>query len=170
MYKRQDYEVWEVPYLPVDPKHLGRTYEAIIRVNSQSGKGGVAYLLATEHGLELPRAMQVEFSKTVQKVTEQTGTEISPAQIWDVFTTTYLPEHATLQLLASEVAADQQSTRIVAQLLVDGTHVTVTGSGNGPIDALMAGLRTELNVEFKIRDYTEHALTAGSGASAVAYV
>jgi len=166
----EDYEVWEVPYLPVDPKHLGRTYEAIIRVNSQSGKGGVAYLLATEHGLELPRAMQVEFSKTVQKVTEQTGTEISPAQIWDVFTTTYLPEHATLQLLASEVAADQQSTRIVAQLLVDGTHVTVTGSGNGPIDALMAGLRTELNVEFKIRDYTEHALTAGSGASAVAYV
>ena len=166
----EDYEVWEVPYLPVDPKHLGRTYEAIIRVNSQSGKGGVAYLLATEHGLELPRAMQVEFSKTVQKVTEQTGTEISPAQIWDVFTTTYLPEHATLQLLASEVAADQQSTRIVAQLLVDGAHVTVTGSGNGPIDALMAGLRTELNVEFKIRDYTEHALTAGSGASAVAYV
>ena len=166
----EEYEIWEVPYLPVDPKHLGRTYEAIIRVNSQSGKGGVAYLLSTEHGLELPRAMQVEFSKTVQKVTEETGTEISPAQIWEVFSTTYLPENATLQLLASEVVADQNNTRITAQLLVGGEHVTVTGEGNGPIDAFMAGLRQELDVTFKIKDYTEHALTAGSGASAVAYV
>jgi len=164
------YDVWEVPYLPVDPKHLGRTYEAIIRVNSQSGKGGVAYLLSSEHGLELPRAMQVEFSKTVQKVTEASGTEITPSQIWEVFTTTYLPENSTLQLLASEVVADQQQTRITAQLLVDGRHVTVVGEGNGPIDALMAGLRGELNVDFKIRDYSEHALTAGAGASAVAYV
>ena len=166
----EGYEIWEVPYLPVDPKHLGRTYEAIIRVNSQSGKGGVAYLLSTEHGLELPRAMQVEFSKTVQKVTEETGTEISPAQIWEVFSTTYLPENATLQLLASEVVADQNNTRITAQLLVGGEHVTVNGEGNGPIDAFMAGLRQELDVTFKIKDYTEHALTAGSGASAVAYV
>jgi len=166
----EEYEVWEVPYLPIDPKHTGRTYEAIIRVNSQSGKGGVAYLLSAEHGLELPRALQVEFSKNVQKVTEQTGTEISPAQIWEVFTTTYLPENATLQLLASEVVASQTSTRIVAQLLVDGAHVTITGEGNGPIDAIMAGLKADLNVDFTVRDYSEHALTAGSGASAVAYV
>ncbi len=165
-----EYEVWEVPYLPIDPKHTGRTYEAIIRVNSQSGKGGVAYLLSTEHGLELPRAMQVEFSKQVQKISEQTGTEVSPAQIWDVFTTTYLPESPTLQLLSSEVSADNNQTRIFAQLLIDGQHVTVKGEGNGPIDALMAGLRTELNISFNVRDYTEHALTAGSGASAVAYV
>ncbi len=164
------YDVWEVPYLPIDPKHTGRTYEAIIRVNSQSGKGGVAYLLAAEHGLELPRALQVEFSKNVQKVTEASGTEISPAQIWEVFTTTYLPESATLQLMASEVVASQSTTRIVAQLLVDGDHVTVTGAGNGPIDALMAGLKNDLNVDFTVRDYSEHALTAGSGASAVAYV
>ena len=166
----EEYEVWEVPYLPIDPKHTGRTYEAIIRVNSQSGKGGVAYLLSAEHGLELPRALQVEFSKNVQKVTEHTGTEISPAQIWEVFTTTYLPENATLQLLASEVVASQTSTRIVAQLLVDGAHVTITGEGNGPIDAIMAGLKADLNVDFTVRDYSEHALTAGSGASAVAYV
>ena len=166
----EDYEVWEVPYLPIDPKHTGRTYEAIIRVNSQSGKGGVAYLLSTEHGLELPRALQVEFSKNVQKVTEQSGTEISPAQIWEVFTTTYLPENATLQLLASEVVASQNATRIVAQLLVNGEHVTVSGEGNGPIDALMAGLKADLGVDFTVRDYSEHALTAGSGASAVAYV
>jgi 2-isopropylmalate synthase len=164
------YDVWEVPYLPIDPKHTGRTYEAIIRVNSQSGKGGVAYLLSSEHGLDLPRAMQVEFSQQVQKVTEQSGTEISPAEIWEVFTTTYLPESPKIQLISSEVAADQRQTRIFAQLLVNGQHVTVKGEGNGPIDALMAGLRNEMDVNFNVRDYTEHALTAGSGASAVAYV
>ena len=164
------YDRWEVPYLPIDPKHTGRTYEAIIRVNSQSGKGGVAYLLSTEHGLDLPRAMQVEFSKQVQELTEQTGTEISPAEIWDVFTTTYQPENATIQLLSSEVTADQHNTRIFAQLVVAGQHVTVKGEGNGPIDALMTGLRNEMDVDFKVRDYPEHALTAGSEASAVAYV
>ena len=165
-----EYDVWEVPYLPIDPKHTGRTYEAIIRVNSQSGKGGVAYLLSTEHGLDLPRSMQVEFSKQVQQLTEASGTEISPAQIWDVFTTTYQPDNATIQLLSSEVAADNRSTRIFAQLIVDGEHVTVKGEGNGPIDALMAGLRDEMDIDFKVRDYHEHALTAGSEASAVAYV
>jgi len=165
-----EYDVWEVPYLPIDPKHTGRTYEAIIRVNSQSGKGGVAYLLSAEHGLDLPRAMQVEFSKQVQDVTEAKGTEISPAEIWDVFTTTYQPENPTIQLLSSEVSADQHLTRIFAQLVVNGQHVTVKGEGNGPIDALMNGLASEMDVTFKVRDYHEHALTAGSEASAVAYV
>jgi 2-isopropylmalate synthase len=164
------YDVWEVPYLPIDPKHTGRTYEAIIRVNSQSGKGGVAYLLSAEHGLDLPRAMQVEFSKHVQEVTETSGTEISPAQIWDVFTTTYLPENPKIQLLSSEVSADNHNTRIFAQVVVNGQHVTLKGEGNGPIDALMAGLRNEMDVHFSVRDYHEHALTAGSEASAVAYV
>lgn len=164
------YDVWEVPYLPIDPKHTGRTYEAIIRVNSQSGKGGVAYLLSAGHGLDLPRAMQVEFSKRVQELTEASGTEISPAEIWDVFTTTYLPDSPKIQLLSSEVSADQHHTRIFAQLVVNGQHVTVKGEGNGPIDAMMAGLRNEMDVNFKVRDYHEHALTAGSEASAVAYV
>ncbi|HSN02847.1 MAG TPA: 2-isopropylmalate synthase [Acidimicrobiales bacterium] len=164
------YDIWEVPYLPIDPKHTGRTYEAIIRVNSQSGKGGVAYLLSAEHGLELPRAMQVEFSKAVQELTETSGTEISPAEIWDVFTTTYLPENPTIQLLSSEVSTDSTSTRIFAQLVVAGQHVTVKGEGNGPIDAMMSGLRNEMAIDFKVRDYHEHALTAGSSASAVAYV
>jgi 2-isopropylmalate synthase len=165
-----EYEFWEVPYLPIDPKHTGRTYEAIIRVNSQSGKGGVAYLLNAEHGLDLPRAMQVEFSKQVQEITESKGTEITPAEIWDVFTTTYQPENPPIQLLSSEVAADQHVTRIFAQLIVNGQHVTVKGEGNGPIDALMSGLSSEMHVSFKVRDYHEHALTAGSEASAVAYV
>jgi 2-isopropylmalate synthase len=166
----ENYDLWEVPYLPIDPKHTGRTYEAIIRVNSQSGKGGVAYLLSSEHGLDLPRAMQVEFSKQVQELTEVSGTEISPAQIWDVFTTTYLPENPTLQLLSSEVSADQHNTRIFAQIVVNGQHVTLKGEGNGPIDAMMSGLRNEMDISFTVRDYHEHALTAGSEASAVAYV
>jgi 2-isopropylmalate synthase len=166
----EEYEVWEVPYLPIDPKHTGRTYEAIIRVNSQSGKGGVAYLLSAEHGLDLPRAMQVEFSKQVQELTEAKGTEITPSEIWDVFTTTYQPENPPIQLLSSEISADSHLTRIFAQLVVDGQHLTVKGEGNGPLDALMAGLRTEMDVEFSVRDYHEHALTAGSAASAVAYV
>ena len=164
------YEFWEVPYLPIDPKHTGRTYEAIIRVNSQSGKGGVAYVLEHEHGLNLPRSMQQEFSKRVQEITEQSGTEISPTEIWDVFTTTYQPENPKIQLLSSEVSADHGTTRIFAQLLVNGQHVTIKGEGNGPIDALMSGLRDEIDVTFSVRDYHEHALTAGAGASAVAYV
>ena len=164
-----DYEHWEVPYLPIDPKHTGRTYEAIIRVNSQSGKAGVAYLMDTEHGLDLPRRLQVEFSKQVQVVAEATGTEIRPAELWEVFTGTYLPDDAGLRLLSSEVTTAGGRTTVVAQLLVDGAHRTVSGAGNGPIDALVAGLR-ELGVGFEVRDYSEHALTAGSGASAVAYV
>jgi 2-isopropylmalate synthase len=165
-----EYEYWEVPYLPIDPKHTGRTYEAIIRVNSQSGKGGVAYLLSAEHGLDLPRAMQVEFSKQVQELTESKGGEVTPSEIWEVFTTTYQPDNPPIQLLSSEVAADQHLTRIYAQLIVKGQHVTVKGEGNGPIDALMSALSSEMDVNFKVRDYHEHALTAGSEASAVAYV
>ncbi|MGH9020153.1 MAG: 2-isopropylmalate synthase [Acidimicrobiales bacterium] len=165
-----DYDVWAVPYLPIDPKHTGRTYEAIIRVNSQSGKGGVAYVLNAEHGLDLPRSMQVEFSRRVQELTEASGTEISPAELWEVFTTTYQPDNPAIQLLSSEVAADQNQTRIVAQLLVDGQHATVKGDGNGPIEALMNALRDELGVLFTVRDYHEHALTSGASASAVAYV
>jgi 2-isopropylmalate synthase len=164
------YEQWEVPYLPIDPKHTGRTYEAIIQVNSQSGKGGVAYVMDVEHGLDLPRALQVEFSKAVQTVTEASGTVIRPDEMWDVFSRTYLPEDAGIRLVGSEVSTGGHHTTVVAQLLVDGRHRTVRGEGNGPIDALVAGLRAELGVDFEVRDYSEHALTAGSGASAVAYV
>ena len=163
------YDKWEVPYLPINPKHLGRTYEAIIRVNSQSGKGGVAYLMDTEHGLDLPRRLQIEFSKAVQTVTEASGTEIRPAEIWEVFSNTYLPDDAGIRLLSSEIASGAEGTTVVAQLVVDGHHQTVRGTGNGPIDALVAALG-DLGVTLEVTDYNEHALTAGSGASAVAYV
>ncbi len=165
-----DYESWEVPYLPIDPKHVGRTYQAIIRVNSQSGKGGVAYLMDSEHGLDLPRALQVEFSKQVQKITEATGTEIKPGELWDAFARSYLPDDAGIRLISSEVSSGEKGTSVVAQLLVDGQHRTLSGRGNGPVDAVIGGIRTELGIEMSVDDYHEHALTAGSEASAAAYV
>ncbi|HEY5098380.1 MAG TPA: 2-isopropylmalate synthase, partial [Acidimicrobiales bacterium] len=165
-----DYERWEVPYLPIDPSHTGRTYEAIIQVNSQSGKGGVAYVMDTEHGLDLPRRLQVEFSKEVQAVTEDSGTVIQPGEMWDVFSRTYLPEDAGMRLIGSEVTTGGHRTTVTAQLLVDGGPRTVMGQGNGPIDALLGALRADLGVDFEVKDYNQHALTAGSEASAVAYV
>jgi 2-isopropylmalate synthase len=169
----EHYDKWEVPYLPIDPKHTGRTYEAIIRVNSQSGKGGVAYLMETEHGLDLPRRLQIEFSKAVQAVTEASGTEIKPDAIWEAFENTYLAGSAPLRLVGAEVvterATDAHTTQVTAQLLVDGEHRSVVGKGNGPIDALVNGL-SELGIGLAVLDYNQHALTAGSGASSVAYV
>ncbi len=165
-----DYPEWEVPYLPIDPKHTGRTYEAIIQVNSQSGKGGVAYLMDTEFGLDLPRRLQMEFSKTVQAITEKSGTVIGTGQMWEAFSETYLADDAGLRLVGSEVATGGGRTSVTAQLLVDGQHRTISGQGNGPIDALVAGLKAELGIELEVKDYSEHALTEGAGASAVAYV
>ncbi len=139
-----------------------------------------------EHGLDLPRRLQVEFSKRVQTVTEASGTVIRPAEMWEVFSDTYLPQDAGIRLVGSEVTTgsaagagdgttgdavpDANRTTVVAQLLVDGKHRTVRGRGNGPIDALVSGLREELGITFEVKDYSEHALTSGSGASAVAYV
>src|SRR5437667_2843391 len=110
----RDYAVWEVPYLPIDPKHGGRTYEAVIRVNSQSGKGGVAYIMKVEHGFDLPRRLQIEFSKTIQAITEDTGTEISPSAMWEAFRTQYLPEHPVYELKRHDLASDtgSETTRI----------------------------------------------------------
>ncbi|MGH9247327.1 MAG: 2-isopropylmalate synthase [Acidimicrobiales bacterium] len=164
-----DYEAWEVPYLPIDPKHVGRTYEAVIRVNSQSGKGGVAYIMKAEHGFDLPRRLQIEFSKTIQGITEDTGTEISPTDMWAAFESEYLtPDGITL--LSHETTTAERGATVAAQLLVDGEHRTVTGQGNGPIDAFVAGLRADAGVDVDVVDYREHAVGAGSDATAVAYV
>jgi len=167
-----DYTVWEVPYLPIDPKHVGRTYEAVIRVNSQSGKGGVAYIMKVEHGFDLPRRLQIEFSKTIQAITEDSGTEISPAAMWGAFRTQYLPERPACELVghALESAAGSDITKITAQLVVDGVSRTVMGSGNGPIAAFVSALKSGLGVELDVVDYAEHALGQGADASAVAYV
>ena len=170
-----EYDLWEVPYLPIDPKHTGRNYEAIIRVNSQSGKGGVAYVMDAEYGLDLPRQLQIEFSREVQAVTESSGTEIKPGEMWDVFTQQYLPDDAWIRLISSEVsstkgAGGESATRVVAQVLVDGKHETLAGTGNGPVAALIDGLASALDLHLIVRDYSQHALTAGTEASAAAYV
>ncbi|MGH8974599.1 MAG: 2-isopropylmalate synthase [Acidimicrobiia bacterium] len=165
-----DYDTWGVPYLPIDPKHVGRSYEAVIRVNSQSGKGGVAYIMKAEHGFDLPRRLQIEFSKTIQGITEDTGTEISPLAMWEAFNAEYLPEHPPVQLLTHESSTSPDGSRVVAQLLVDGDHRTVSGQGNGPIDAFVAALQADLGVDLEIVDYSEHAVGQGSDATAVAYV
>jgi 2-isopropylmalate synthase len=166
-----DYDVWDVPYLPVDPKHLGRSYEAVIRVNSQSGKGGVAYIMNAEHGLDLPRRLQIELSKTVQTITEDTGTEISPADLWATFQGQYLPTSPRVQLLShEETTSSEEGSRVTAELLVDGEHRTISGRGNGPIAAFVHAIQSDLGVELEVVDYAEHAVSAGTDATAVAYV
>jgi 2-isopropylmalate synthase len=166
-----DYDTWEVPYLPIDPKHVGRSYEAVVRVNSQSGKGGVAYIMKAEHGLDLPRRLQIELSKTVQTITEDSGTEISPAEMWATFLAEYQPDEPAVQLLShEETTSSDDGSRITAQLLVDGEHRTVSGRGNGPIAAFVHALQTDLGADIEVVDYAEHAIAAGSAATAVAYV
>ena len=167
----KDYDKWAVPYLPIDPKHVGRTYEAVIRVNSQSGKGGVAYVMQTEHGFALPRRLQVEFSKAIQHITEDSGTEIAPDVMWSAFESEYLLTESKFKLESHEMRSDSKgSTSISAQMLVDGEPRTLTGVGNGPIDAFVHALRNEFNVVFDVKDYVEHALSQGSEAMAVAYI
>src|SRR5262249_31480201 len=168
----RDYTVWEVPYLPIDPKHVGRTYEAVIRVNSQSGKGGVAFIMKAEHGFALPRRLQIEFSKTIQAITEDSGTEISPSAMWSAFESQYLPAEPDFDLRGHELVSEAGSdgTRIVADLSVSGAARAVTGTGNGPIAAFVDALRRGLGVEIDVVDYAEHALGQGADATAVAYV
>ena len=166
------YDVWEVPYLPIDPKHVGRTYEAVIRVNSQSGKGGVAFIMKMEHGFDLPRRLQIEFSKTIQAITEDSGTEISPAAMWEAFQKEYMPKEPAYSLRGHELKSEDggDGTRITADLVVRGEARTVSGTGNGPIAAFVDALRRGLGVELDVVDYAEHALGQGADASAAAYV
>src|SRR4029453_13564849 len=165
-----DYDEWAVPYLPIDPKHVGRTYEAVIRVNSQSGKGGVAYIMQVEHGFDLPRRLQIEFSRAIQGITEDTGTEITPGAMWEAFENEYLPVHSPVELLTFETVTDDSGAKVTAQLLVHGEHPTVSGEGNGPIAAFVHALQRDLGIDVDVVDYAEHAITAGSDATAVAYV
>src|SRR4051794_40523355 len=165
-----DYDTWGVPYLPIDPKHVGRTYEAVIRVNSQSGKGGVAYIMKAEHGLDLPRRLQIEFSSAIQTITEDTGTEIQPTAMWATFTDEYLPENPPAQLLTYEVTTNEHGATVTAQLLVNGDHRTVNAEGNGPIAAFVHALRSGIGIDVEVLDYAEHAVSAGSEATAAAYV
>jgi 2-isopropylmalate synthase len=161
---------WEVPYLPIDPKDVGRTYEAVIRVNSQSGKGGVAYVMKTEHQLDLPRRLQIEFSQVIQRYTDSEGGEVSPALMWSTFDTEYLGPASPLVLREHRISDDGDGhDEIAATVEVEGDRHEVTGSGNGPIAAFVDALAS-VGFDVRVLDYTEHALTAGDDARAAAYV
>ncbi|KAB2810676.1 2-isopropylmalate synthase [Pimelobacter simplex] len=161
---------WEAPYLPIDPKDVGRTYEAVIRVNSQSGKGGVAYVLKAEHSLDLPRRAQIEFSRVIQQHTDSQGGEVTPDAIWTIFRNEYLDREAPYSLVSfssttSEDGEDSQEVRLV----VRGEERTFTGMGNGPVAAFVDGMR-QAGADIRVLDYAEHALSSGGDAVAAAYV
>ncbi|HZT86710.1 MAG TPA: 2-isopropylmalate synthase [Stellaceae bacterium] len=169
--KRND-ELWEVPYLPIDPKDLGRTYEAVIRVNSQSGKGGVAYLLKEDHGLDLPRGLQIEFSRIVQEATDRTGKEMTSADIWAMFQDTYLSRDG-IQLVDYNLLPEPRHPdlrRIAATVVADGAERQIEGVGNGPIAAFVDALARDCGIPVTFVDYREHAVGAGADAVATAYV
>ena len=160
---------WAVPYLAIDPHDVGRTYEAVIRVNAQSGKGGVAYLMKAEHRLDLPRRMQIEFSRVIQTHTDAEGGEVTAAQMWDIFSAEYLTE-GPLGLLDHQSSSVVESKHaLVAEIAIDGQAQQVEGVGNGPISAFCDALAT-IGIEARVLDYTEHALTQGTDAQAAAYV
>ena len=169
-----EYDTWDVPYLPIDPRHLGRSYEAVIRVNSQSGKGGVAYVLLHEYGLDLPRQLQVDFAKKIQAVTEDTGTEITSYEIHRRFMSAYVePVSPKVEIIGHRSSSDtleSGTTTMEAKLIVDGKEQMVMGEGNGPIDAFVAALTGAGLFEGKVADYSEHTMGTGSDATAVAYV
>jgi 2-isopropylmalate synthase len=161
---------WGVPYLPIDPKDVGRTYEAVIRVNSQSGKGGVAYMMKTEHQLELPRRLQIEFSAVVQRYTDDEGGEVTPEQMWDIFSTAYLnPPAPRVDVARYSTSTVDGKVELVAAGTVDGTQRELSGTGNGPIDAFVHAL-SNLDISVRVLDYAEHALASGGDAKAAAYV
>ncbi|WP_127498800.1 2-isopropylmalate synthase [Actinoplanes solisilvae] len=163
---------WGVPYLPIDPKDVGRTYEAVIRVNSQSGKGGVAYIMKEEHKLELPRRLQIEFSGVVQHHTDEEGGEVSPQAMWDIFAGEYLVEHqmtSAFQIADYSTSIRDGKVEIDIEVFHRGQRRPLVGVGNGPIDAFVQAIEP-LGINARVLDYTEHALTSGGDAQAAAYV
>lgn len=165
--QQQPDAIWEVPYLPIDPADLGRSYDAVIRVNSQSGKGGMAYLLEQVHGLYLPRRLQIEFSRAVQAMTDDTGLEASADDLYGLFRREYLARETPLRYVSHQLASDATgATAITVQMERDGQPCTVRGTGNGPIDAFIDAL----DLPVRVMDYHEHAMTAGADARAACYV
>jgi 2-isopropylmalate synthase len=165
--------LWEVPYLPVDPKDVGRSYETIIRVNSQSGKGGVAYLLKAEHDLDLPRDLQIEFSQIVQKLTDETSKEITAKGIWELFQQEYLDRTRPVEFLEYWSVPDSHASelcRVSASVRFEGRERTINGKGNGPIAAFVDALKADCGYNLAVLDYHEHAIGHGEDAKAVAYV
>jgi 2-isopropylmalate synthase len=169
-HQRSGEPVWDVPYLPIDPNDVGRTYEAIIRVNSQSGKGGVAYVLKHDYQLDLPRAMQVEFAQVVQRITDERGGEVAAADIWESFKAEYLDREVPLELDGYRITSGDGGERIEAVIRHAGREHEAGADGNGPLDAFVKAIQVATGIEARVLDYEEHALGSGSDARAAAYV
>ncbi len=171
-------KVWEVPYLPIDPADLGRTYEAIIRINSQSGKGGIAYIgiayiLKSDYGIDMPRLLQVEFSKVIQQIADETGKEILPTLIWDTFRKEYLENVTPVDFISHTTVPDPDhpDVRLLdAKVKFNGREQKISGRGNGPIAGYVDALGKNCGVGIKVRDYHQHATGAGSDAQAVSFI
>jgi 2-isopropylmalate synthase len=167
--KQQEGAIWEIPYLPIDPQDLGRSYDAVIRVNSQSGKGGMAYLLEQDFGLVLPRRLQIEFSRAVQAVADQTGLEITAEGIYNIFSKEYFEQNAPYAYQSHKMVEDTSSdepVQIDIAMLHRGAPLALQGGGNGPIDAFVDAL----GLDIKLMDYHEHSIGSGANAKAACYV
>ena len=166
-------KLWEVPYLPIDPKDLGRSYEAIIRINSQSGKGGIAYILKQDYGIDMPRLLQVEFSKVIQQIAEETGKEIVPGLIWSTFRETYLERAAPVEFVSHTTVPDPRKPdqRLIEAIVREaGQTRKIEGAGNGPIAGYVDALAKNCGIALRVRDYHQHAAGAGSDATADSYI
>lgn len=162
---------WEVPYLPIDPSDLGRTYEAVVRINSQSGKGGVAYILEKDHGVSLPRRLQISLSTKIQKVADETGKELLSHEIWDIFDKNFIQGPNKAELISFELnTIDGGNDSIKVEAKLKQNKLEFSGSGNGPIDAMIQGINEKMGLNLSVTDYHQHSLGTGSDAKAVAYI
>jgi 2-isopropylmalate synthase len=172
--KKANKPTWEVPYLPIDPKDVGRSYEAIIRINSQSGKGGIAYVLQADYGLNLPRNLQVEFSQDIQAITDAEGKEVPAKRIYERFLSVYVDQpNGRLKFLDHQTFPDTEvkGQRVVEATITDGgKEVNITGRGTGPIDGFVDALSRHIGIPLSVLDYSEHSLQRGSNASAISYM
>ena len=168
--KKSNDPKWEVPYLPIDPADLGRNYEAVVRINSQSGKGGVAFLLEKDHGVSLPRRLQISLSQRIQKLADDTGKEISSSQIWDIFEKKYLQPVSNYSYIKHSSSSKDDLHKLELTMNMNNEETTIQGSGNGPIDSFVNGLSEKIGVEIKVADYHQTAISSGSDAKAAAYI
>ena len=168
--KASNQPLWEVPYLPIDPMDLGRSYEAVVRINSQSGKGGIAYVMEAEHGIELPRRLQIEFSKVVQQIADGEGVEVPADRLWSAFESEYLEGNGRYKFVEHKSPSDHGDQPITATIKADGKSKTIKGHGNGPIDGFVDAMRKEAGLAFDISDYREQSMGVGANAAAIAYV
>ena len=161
---------WEVPYLPIDPADLGRNYEAVVRINSQSGKGGVAFLLEKDHGVSLPRRLQISLSQKIQKLADESGKEISSPEIWKIFEENYLKPINNFSYVKHSSTTSDDIHSLELTMIINGNEKKIKGSGNGPIDSFISGLSSNLDISIKVSDYQQSAISSGSDAKAAAYI